>query len=128
MKAEKLEKYKNTLLAQREELVGQVNENQNQTFNFDRENMQDPVDLAVNDREQTILLSISESERILLEQIDDALRRIDAGEYGECMNCGQEIAPARLEAVPYAQFCIVCQEKLEQGLLDEFDETETLAA
>lgn len=119
MNAEQLQNYKNQLLEQRENLVGQVNENQSQTFNFDRENLQDPVDAAVNDREQTILLSISESERTLLDQIDEALTRIEMGEYGECMNCGQTLTEARLNAVPYARYCINCQEKVEQGLLDE---------
>ena len=108
MNAEDLQNYKNALLQQREQLIGQVNENQSQTFGFDRENMQDPVDMAVNDREQTILLSISESERTLLDQIDEALQRIETGDYGECMNCGQEIGEARLRAVSYARYCIGC--------------------
>jgi DnaK suppressor protein len=119
MNAEQLQNYKQSLLTQRESLVGQVNENQRQTFDFDRENMQDPVDAAVNDREQTILLSISESERTLLDQVDDALQRIEFGSYGECANCKQEITEARLKAVPYAQYCIKCQDLLERGLLDE---------
>lgn len=119
MNAKQIQKYKNQLLEQRENLIGQVNENQSQTFGFDRENLQDPVDAAVNDREQTILLSISESERTLLDQIDAALERIELGGYGECMNCEKEITEARLRAVPYARYCINCQEKIEQGLLDE---------
>lgn len=119
MDAKEIKKYKNQLLAQREQLVGQVNENQSQTFGFDRDNLQDPVDAAVNDREQTILLSISESERTLLEQVDDALRRIELGGYGECTNCGQQIAEPRLNAVPYARYCMRCQDLMERGMLDE---------
>ena len=119
MNAEQLQNYKQSLLAQRETLVGQVNENQRQTFDFDRENMQDPVDAAVNDRDQTIMLSISESERTLLDQVDDALQRIELGSYGECANCQREISEARIKAVPYAQYCIDCQDLLERGLLDE---------
>ncbi len=119
MNAEQLQNYKQSLLAQRENLVGQVNESQRQTFDFDRENMQDPVDVAVNDRDQTIMLSISESERTLLDQVDDALQRIELGSYGECANCQQEIGAARLKAVPHAQYCINCQDLLERGLLDD---------
>ena len=119
MNAEQLQSYKESLLSQRENLVGQVNENQRQTFGFDRENMQDPVDVAVNDRDQTIMLSISESERTLLDQVDDALRRIELSGYGHCANCSEEITEARLKAVPYAQYCINCQELLERGLLDD---------
>ena len=119
MDAKELQNYKNLLLAQREQLVGQVNDNQSQTFGFDRENMQDPVDMAVSDREQTILLSISESERTLVDQIDAALTRIETGGYGECINCGQEIAQARLKAVPYARYCRDCQELVERGLVED---------
>jgi DnaK suppressor protein len=119
MNVQEIEVYKQQLLQQRDQLVGQVNENQSQTFNFDRENMQDPVDLAVNDREQTILLSINETERTLLDQIDEALQRIEMGVYGECMNCGQPIGEPRLKAVPYALYDMRCQDLLERGLLDE---------
>lgn len=119
MNAEQILNFKNSLLAERENLAGQVNNNQRQTFAFDQDDTQDPVDMAVNDREQTIMLSISETERTLLDQIDEALQRIELGSYGECQNCGQEISPARLKAVSYATYCLSCQEKVEQGLLDE---------
>ena len=119
MDVQDIENYKQSLLKQRDQLVGQVNENQSQTFNYDRENMQDPVDMAVSDREQTILLSINESERTLLDQVDAALQRIELGGYGECMNCSQQIGEARLNAVPYARYCINCQDLLERGLIDD---------
>ncbi len=119
MNVQDLEQYKQNLLLQRQQLVGQVNENQRQTFEFGIEEMQDPVDVAVIDREQTIMLSITESERDLLEQIDEALQRIELQNYGTCQNCGQLIAEARLNAVPYARYCMTCQEKLENGTLDD---------
>jgi DnaK suppressor protein len=119
MTAEQLENYKKQLLEQRERLVGQLNENQRQSFEFGLEEMPDPVDAAVQDRSQTILLSISESERDLIELTDEALQRIELGSYGTCQNCGQEIAEARLNAVPYARYCMKCQEKMERGELDE---------
>ncbi|HEY7106903.1 MAG TPA: TraR/DksA C4-type zinc finger protein [Acidimicrobiia bacterium] len=43
-----------------------------------------------------------------LAEIEDALAKFDAGTYGECENCGQHIADARLEAMPAARFCINC--------------------
>jgi DnaK suppressor protein len=119
MNAQELETYKNSLMKQREQLVGQINENTSQTFGFDLDNKQDPVDVAVTDREQTIMLSITETERDLLGQIDEALARIELGTYGVCQNCGKEIAAARLAAVSYAAFCMDCQQKLERGELDE---------
>lgn len=44
-----------------------------------------------------------------LELVDAALARLDAGTYGACQNCGRPIAPERLEAIPWAAFCIDCQ-------------------
>ncbi|HEX8264093.1 MAG TPA: TraR/DksA family transcriptional regulator [Pyrinomonadaceae bacterium] len=119
MDANQLENYKKQLLEQRDRLVGQLNENQRQSFEFGLEEMPDPVDAAVQDRSQTILLSISESERDLIDQIDEALQRIELGSYGTCVNCERDIAVARIEAVPYARYCMNCQEKLERGELDE---------
>jgi RNA polymerase-binding transcription factor DksA len=43
-----------------------------------------------------------------LREVDDALAKFDAGTYGTCENCGQEIGEARLEAMPSARFCMVC--------------------
>jgi DnaK suppressor protein len=45
-----------------------------------------------------------------LRQIEEALRRLDKGEYGICANCEEEIGPKRLRALPWAQFCLKCQE------------------
>ena len=44
---------------------------------------------------------------------------MDDGEYGVCVNCGQEVQPKRLEAVPWARYCITCQDLQERGLLNE---------
>ena len=55
----------------------------------------------------------------LLQMVDTALLRIREGSFGECIHCGKEINSKRLEAVPWTRHCIECQEKLEQGLLEE---------
>ena len=51
--------------------------------------------------------------------VDKALARLHEGNFGECIHCGKEINAKRLEAVPWTRHCIECQEKLEQGLLEE---------
>jgi len=58
-------------------------------------------------------LSIVEGE---LKEIDDALRRLDHGSYGICEECGKPIDEARLEAVPWARYCVVDQARIEQAL------------
>jgi DnaK suppressor protein len=51
--------------------------------------------------------------------VENARARIREGSFGECISCGKEINAKRLEAVPWTRHCIECQEKLEQGLLEE---------
>jgi len=53
------------------------------------------------------------SHRIVIEQITAALNRISQGAYGRCIRCGGQIAPARLEVLPYAAACIECQSHAE---------------
>ena len=49
-------------------------------------------------------------DRALLSVVDGALKRINEGTFGECLNCGQEINAKRLEALPWVRYCITCQE------------------
>ncbi len=66
--------------------------------------------MADAERNQAII----RNSQALLEQVNAALARLDAGTYGICANCGKEINPRRLERAPYATLCIDCQAKLER--------------
>lgn len=79
---------------------------------------EDIVDRANNAYNRELMFSLSDTERSTLLQIENALRRMDEGTYGKCANCGQTINVLRLEAVPWARFCIDCQELAEKGLLE----------
>ncbi len=57
--------------------------------------------------------SLEENSEQVLQAIDEALARIDAGTYGICQNCGRPISEERLEALPYARLCIDCK-RLEE--------------
>ena len=60
-----------------------------------------------------------------LNQVNDALARLDAGEYGNCKSCGNPIGEARLEAMPFATLCIDCAEDSEDNAdLEAFDANE----
>lgn len=50
-----------------------------------------------------------------LELVDAALARLDDGTYGTCLRCGRPVAPARLEALPWAAHCIACQSDIDRG-------------
>jgi DnaK suppressor protein len=63
--------------------------------------------------------SIAVNEQALLTQVENALRRIDEGTYGKCVNCGQPIPEKRLEAIPWAERDVKCEEQLEQRNLSE---------
>ena len=65
------------------------------------------------DDEEYVQLAESESKE--LEQIEASLQRMREGSYGQCEECGEAIADARLEALPCATLCIVCQRAREQG-------------
>ncbi|MCZ6508632.1 MAG: TraR/DksA family transcriptional regulator [Acidobacteria bacterium] len=78
----------------------------------------DLVDRANNAYNREFMLALSGSERDMLREIDEALDRLEAGLHGICEPCGSQIPPARLKAVPWARYCIDCQERVEQGLLE----------
>ena len=78
----------------------------------------DIVDRANNAYNRELMFSLSDAERQTLLQIEGALQRMDAGTYGKCGNCGSQIHPLRLDAVPWTRFCIDCQEMAEKGLLE----------
>ncbi len=72
-------------------------------------------DTAAVTLDREIDLSIEDNADRLLEAIDAALARIDAGTYGECVRCGRAIDRDRLEALPYAAKCIECKRLEERG-------------
>ena len=107
---------KNKLLAEREVIVIKLNGND---LSIDDAETPDPVDLAVRNYSKNVQLAVSENDSRQLELIDEALERLEDEEYGVCQNCETEINPKRLAAIPWARYCLNCQELREQGLLDE---------
>ncbi len=80
------------------------------------ESADDIVDRANSAYSREFLFSLTGGERDLLQDIETALAKMDQGSYGICESCGGEIGAARLQALPWARYCIDCQEKIEQGL------------
>ncbi len=111
-----LDEIKEKLLAEREVLREKLKGND---LSIDDAETPDPVDLAVRNYSKNVQLAVSENESKQLALIDEALVRIADDEYGTCLNCEKETSPKRLAAIPWARFCLDCQELLEKGLLDE---------
>jgi DnaK suppressor protein len=70
---------------------------------------------AQTEHEAFTLSRLGETQRREIQQIDAALERIDAGEYGACRDCGQPIDPRRLAALPYALLCTECATRAERA-------------
>ena len=121
MDKKKLKTFRDRLLAERDSLFGVVGRNEDYGREADTEATQDPADKASNSYTKELLFSQSTNDRLILTQIEEALERIDDEEYGVCTNCGNEISPKRLGALPWVRYCINCQELAEKGLLDEGD-------
>ncbi len=111
-----LEEIKDKLITEKESLLRKLS---NKNLSIDDSEMPDPVDLAVTNYSKNVMLSVSENESRQLMLINGALERIEDDEYGFCQNCEEEIIAKRLNAVPWARYCLACQELDERGLLDE---------
>ena len=70
----------------------------------------DAVEFAVKTAEQDVTARTADLRNRMLKEVESALKRFHGGNYGICEGCGEEISPARLKAIPWARFCVVCQE------------------
>jgi DnaK suppressor protein len=119
MEKKKLEYFRKRLETRQQELRRTVSRNQQDGRSADEDTAQDIADRAASSYNKEFLFSQSNNDRQLLQMVEGALGRLREGSFGECISCGKEINAKRLEAVPWTRHCIECQEKLEQGLLEE---------
>jgi DnaK suppressor protein len=117
MEPKKLRLFRDKLVVKKQEILEAYNKNKTYGKEADEEGAQDIADKASNSYTKEFLFSLSNSERDLLQLVDEALHRISDRRYGVCVVCEDEMDRKRLEAVPWAKHCISCQEKQEQGLL-----------
>lgn len=118
-----LEKFKKQLLEEKEKIIGGIH-------NLTKENLSSSqsdasgdlshysthmADVGSDSFERELALGLVSNEQEFLYKIDEALRAIDKGTYGNCETCNKPIKEARLKALPFAKLCISCQEKLESG-------------
>ena len=112
-----LGRLKKVLLKEREQIVGEVRQTYVYSQEVGQDGIQDIGDEAANIYNKQILLSLNESERLRLQEVDEALDRIATGTYGICEECGGPISLKRLEVRPVAKYCVPCLTKLEKGKL-----------
>ncbi|PYV52179.1 MAG: RNA polymerase-binding protein DksA [Acidobacteria bacterium] len=119
MDKKKLEGFKKRLETRQQELRRMVTRTQQDGRSADEDTAQDIADKAASSYNKEFLFHQSNADRQLLQMVENALARIREGNFGECISCGKEINSKRLDAVPWTRHCIECQEKLENGLLEE---------
>ncbi len=73
------------------------------------------ADLGTDNFEQEFTLNLLQNQEQALDEIREALARIDRGTFGQCEECHQPIPKARLQALPYTRHCVECARKLQQS-------------
>ena len=112
------EQYKEKLVRKRLSLTDMVA----RTEQYGREKdsaIQDVADMAVESYTREFMFGKSSGDRAILLMVNEALERIEDESYGTCLHCGELIQPKRLEAVPWAPYCIRCQDRREKGRLKD---------
>jgi len=118
------------LLEKRREIVGNVSEMSDEALKKSRMDASGDLssmpihmaDIGTDNYEQEFALDLMDSERRMLHEIDDALQRIQDGIFGVCEGTGNSIGKPRLEAQPWARYCVEYARLLEQGLVPSYEE------
>ena len=108
MDKEQLEKFRSQLLEKRDEMLAEAGKTLSEMTD-QTTNIPDPNDRATIESGRSFELRIRDRERKLLAKIEEAIGRLDEGEYGVCDGCGEDIGIKRLEARPVTTFCIDCK-------------------
>jgi DnaK suppressor protein len=124
--------FRQLLLEKRGEIIGDVSSMENEALKKSRLDAAGDLssmpihmaDIGTDNYEQEFALGLLDSERKLLHEINDALIRIDDGIYGVCEGTGEPIPYARLEASPWARYCVAYARLIEQGLVTVDEEEE----
>ena len=107
-----LSSLKETLLRKRAEILATSTGTRPLPASMDVNSRQgDLADQASGNNEVHIQLKLKQTDAKILQAIEEALFRLEKGTYGVCRDCGEAIAPARLNAIPWTRVCITCKEK-----------------
>ena len=120
MKKIEMRPYKKVLVALRARLQGDVNALADAALGASAEAQGElsslpshMADLGSDTFEQDNTLRLMDNEEVVLEQIEQALERIEEGSYGTCVECGSRIPKMRLNVIPYTPLCVKCANSLE---------------
>lgn len=112
---EKVDEMKGLLLKMKEETLKEINKAvKSGTELPSGEPTGDIYDQASSERDRELGFLLNDREREKLRQIDEALLKVEDGEYGICEECEEEIPLGRLKVMPFARFCVRCQSDMEK--------------
>lgn len=113
MNQAKLKRFKKVFEAQRNQILFH-DKILRDDFNVNLDDRYDEVDQASTDVEQSMRMRLRNREMLYLKKINEALKRIEEGTFGECESCGEDIETKRLEARPTATLCFACKQEEER--------------
>ncbi|MDH3808806.1 MAG: RNA polymerase-binding protein DksA [Desulfuromonadales bacterium] len=113
MNKKKLEEFQELLQEQMDQLLLDAGKTVSEMTD-EKTNFPDPTDRASLESDRNFELRIRDRERRLIGKIREALDRIEAGDFGECEDCGDPIGEARLKARPVTTLCIECKTEQER--------------
>jgi DnaK suppressor protein len=113
------EVYKKKLSEKRRELTNAYIKNRSYGMESDEGGTQDLADKASNSYTKEFLYSLSNAERVILDEVEQALERLEEDDFGVCEECSEKITKKRLDAVPWARHCVPCQQRIEAGVHEE---------
>lgn len=108
------DEFRAKLRARKESITRKLTDTISESKEMESNVAQDLVDKAETSYTKEFLLSLSDGDREQLLLIDEALKRLDHGDFGVCQVCGKDIGMKRLEAIPWTPYCIDDQEKAEK--------------
>ena len=114
MKKERLSYFRNKLVEKQRQLVEEVGKSAIYAQGPEDDSIKDLGDQANNAYNREFLFELGNGDRRLLKEVVSALRKIEEGSFGICERCGEPIAEKRLEALPFARYCIDCQRLVEK--------------
>src|SRR6187399_700061 len=109
-----LKKFRDMLEAKREEIIKRAQQTLDQDMALDTDDLPDEMDLASSEYLQSFTFRLRGREKVFLDKIEKALRKIEDGSFGTCEECSEEISIKRLEARPETTLCIRCKEDQER--------------
>lgn len=108
-------KIQQQLLDERQALIREVQATYETCRELGQDGVPDIGDMSSVTYSRDVLFNLSETQKQKIQDIDAALERIEKGEYGICMECGEEISPRRMEVRPFSRYCIECKTDLEKS-------------